>query len=171
MKKAFAFLFLGCTFFCFSQTNTHQLYVNAWQKDSLKDYEGALADIEKAISASGNNDSLHVLHAKVEAETNHPREAFAEVNDIIKHNHAYFDAYMLRGILKAKLGNYEGAILDFNKCIKLNPKNAKAYYNRGLAHANMDEIKQAIKDFSASTDLDPMNPNAWFQKGYWKEIM
>jgi len=154
----------------FSQTNAHQLYLEALVKDSLKDFDGALSDLDKAISLSNYNDTLHVLHAKVEAETNHAKEAFAEVNEIIKHNHTYFDAYMLRGIIKAKSGNYEGAVFDFNKCVKLNSKSAKAYYNRGLAHAYLDEIKQALKDFSVSTDLDAGNANAWFQRGYWKEI-
>src|ERR1035437_5115941 len=165
-KIIFTLFFLVNSFFCFSQTNVHQLYTDALAKDSLKDFDGALTDLDKAITASNNNDTLHVLHAKVEAETNHTKEAFAEVNEIIKHNHSYFDAYLLRGIIKAKLGNYEGAILDFNKCIKLNPKSAKAFYNRGLAHAYFDEIKQALKDFSVSTDLDAGNSNVWFQLGY-----
>jgi tetratricopeptide (TPR) repeat protein len=171
MKRIITLVFFCNSVFCFSQASTHQLYVDALAKDSMKDFDGALTDLDKALSSAGNNDTLHVLHAKVEAETNHSREAFTEVNEIIKHNHSYFDAYMLRGILKAKSGNYEGAIGDFNKCIKLNPKSAKAFYNRGLAHAYMDEIKQALKDFSASTDLDAANPSVWFQKGYWKEIM
>ncbi len=162
-------VFLLCAGICVSQ-NAGQLYAEALIKDSIKDFEGALADLDKAISLEGNNDTLHVLHAKIEAETNHTKEAFAEVNEIIKHNHSYFDAYLFRGIMKAKLGNYEGAVSDFNKCVKLNPKSAKAYYNRGLAHAYLDEIKQALKDFCFSTDLDGTNANAWFQRGYWKEI-
>ena len=153
----------------FSQTSVHQLYLSALAKDSLKDYSGALADLEKAISLQ-NNDSVHVLHAKVETETNHSKEAYVEVNEVIKHNHTYFDAYMLRGILRAKQGNYEGAAFDFNKCIKLNNKSAKAFYNRGLAHAYMDEIKQAISDFTKATELEENYSIAWFQRGYWKEI-
>lgn len=128
-----------------------------------------MADLEKAI-AMKSDDSSHVLHAKVELETNHPKEAYTEVNDVIKHNHTYFDAYMLRGILRARQGNYEGAGHDFDKCVKLNDKNAKAYYNRGLAHAYLDEIKQAIADFTKATELDPNYSIAWFQRGYWKEI-
>jgi len=155
---------------CFSQSTVHELYLSAQAKDSAKDYTGALADLEKAISMEDNNDSLHVLHAKVETETNHIHEAYAEVNEVIKHNHNYFDAYMLRGILRARQGNYEGAVHDFDKCIKLNAKSAKAFYNRGLAHAYLDEVKKAIKDFTAATDIDAKYSIAWFQSGYWKEI-
>ena len=162
-------VFLFFAGICISQ-NTHQSYLSALAKDSLKDFDGALTELDKAIAVSGDNDSLHMLHAKVEAETNHTKEAFAEINTIIKHNHTYFDAYLLRGIIKAKLGNFEGAILDFDKCTNLNPKSAKAFYNRGLAHAYMDEVKQALKDFTTATDLDASYTNAWFQRGYWKEI-
>ncbi len=152
----------------FSQTQ-HQLYVSALTKDSAKDYAGALEDLEKAI-AMKEDDSVHVLHARVETETNHYKEAYVEVNEVIKHNHTNFDAYMLRGILRARQGNYEGATHDFDKCIKLNAKNAKAFYNRGLAHAYMDEVKQAIADFTKATEIDEKYSIAWFQRGYWKEI-
>jgi len=153
----------------FSQTTVHDLYISALAKDSAKDFNGALEDLEKAISMK-ENDSVHVLHARVETETNHIKEAYEEVNEVIKHNHNYFDAYMLRGILRARQGNYEGAVHDFNKCVKLDPNSAKAYYNRGLAHAYLDEVKQAIKDFTKATELDGKYAIAWFQRGYWKEV-
>lgn len=147
----------------------HDLYISALAKDSAKDFSGALADVEKALQMQ-ENDSLHVLHARIETETNHYKEAYDEVNDVIRHNHKYTDAYMLRGVLRARQGNYEGAVRDFTKCIRLDPKNAKAYYNRGLAHAYLEEIRQAIADFTQATELNPEYAIAWFQRGYWKEI-
>ncbi len=152
-----------------SAQSAHELYVSALAKDSAKDYTGALADLEKAMTL-GESDSIHILHAKVETETNHYKEAYSEVNDVLRHNHTNFDAFMLRGILRARQQNYEGAIHDFDKCIKLNPQHAKAWYNRGLAHAYMDEIKQAISDFTKATELDDKYSIAWFQRGYWKEV-
>ena len=153
-----------------SQTTAHDYYLSALAKDSVKDYKGALADLDKALVVSKNNDSLHVLHAKIEAENFNFKEAYAEVNEVIKHNSTYYDAYSFRGIIKAKSGNYEGAIYDFTKSIKLNAISAKAYYNRGLSHAYLDEFKQAIKDFSKAIELDSTYTNAWFQRGYWKEL-
>lgn len=143
--------------------------MSALAKDSARDFEGALQDVEKALQL-GESDSLHVLRARVETETHHYKEAYSEVNAVIRHNHRYAEAYMLRGILRARHGNFEGAIHDFDKCIGLNPKNAKAYYNRGLAHAYLEEIRQAINDFTSATQLDPGYGIAWFQRGYWKEI-
>jgi tetratricopeptide (TPR) repeat protein len=147
----------------------HELLVSAMAKDSAKDFNGALEDLEKALKMQ-ENDSLHLLHARVETETNHYKEAYEEVNDVIRHNNSCADAYMLRGILRARQGNFEGAVKDFNKCIKFNPKNAKAFYNRGLAHAYLEEIRQAIQDFTAATELEANYAIAWFQRGYWKEI-
>jgi tetratricopeptide (TPR) repeat protein len=152
-----------------SSQSAHDLYLSALSKDSAKDYAGALADIDKAMAIQ-EDDSLHVLHARVETETNHYKEAYSEVNDVLRHNHNYADAYMLRGILRARQGNYEGAVHDFNKCIKLNPNSSKAYYNRGLAHAYLDEVKQAIADFTKATEMDEKYSIAWFQRGYWKEV-
>lgn len=162
-------LFLNCTS-VFSQTSAHEYYLSALAKDSLKDYDGAIRDLEKSISLYTDNDSLRVLHARVESEMNHNKEAYQEINQVIKHNHGSYDAYMLRGILRARKGNYEGAVSDFNSAIKINPKSAKAYYNRGLSHAYLEEIKQSIDDFTRATELDPGYSIAWFQRGYWKEI-
>ena len=148
----------------------HDFYLSALAKDSAKNYTGALTDLDKALTVSQNNDSLHILRAKIEAESNNFKEAYAEINEVIKHNSNYFEAYLLRGIIKAKSGNFEGAVYDFTKSIKLNTTSAKAYYNRGLAHAYLDELKLCDKDFSKAIELDSTYTNAWFQRGYWREL-
>jgi tetratricopeptide (TPR) repeat protein len=169
MKFIFHIFFLLFVYTCYSQT-AHDLYLSALAKDSIKNYTGALLDLDKALSVSQNNDSLHILRAKIEAESNNFKEAYTEINEVIKHNGNYFDAYLLRGIIKAKSGNYEGSVHDFTKSLKLNPNSTKAYYNRGLAHAYLDETKLADKDFSKAIDLDSTYTNAWFQRGYWREL-
>lgn len=169
MKYVLHILFLLQVCIASSQT-AHDLYISALAKDSLKDYPGALSDLDKALSVAKDNDSLHILHAKIEAESYNFKEAYAEINEVIKHNGNYFEAYLLRGIIKAKSGNYEGAVHDFTKSIKLNPSSSKAFYNRGLAHAYLDEFKLCDKDFSKAIELDPNYTNAWFQRGYWREL-
>ena len=161
-------LFSICKF-SYAQT-THDLYLSALAKDSAKNYLGALADLDKALTLSQNNDSLHILRAKIEAESNNFKEAYAEINEVIKHTNNNYEAYLLRGIIKAKSGNFEGAVYDFSKSIKLNTTNAKAYYNRGLAHAYLEEFKLCDKDFSKAIELDSTYTNAWFQRGYWREL-
>ena len=113
--------------FSYSQTDVRALYLSALVKDSLKDYNGALTDLDNALANSKNNDSLHLLHAKIEAENLNFKEAYAEITELIKHNSHSFDAYLLRGIIRAKLGNMEGAVHDFTKGLSLNTKNAKHY--------------------------------------------
>ena len=171
LRKCLCFIQLFCCGVLFSQTDTHALYVSALAKDSVKDYTGALTDLDNALVNAKNNDSLHILHAKIEAESLNFKQAYAEINEIIKHNTASADGYLLRGIIRAKLNNLEGAVHDFTKSIKLNPNNAKAYYNRGLAHAYLDEYKKAVDDFSKAIDLLPKYADAWFQRGYWRESM
>jgi len=169
MKYVLHILFLLHVCVASSQT-AHDFYLSAIAKDSLKDYPGALTDLDKALNITKDNDSLHILHAKIEAESNNFKEAYAEINEVIKHNSNYFEAYLLRGIIKAKSGNYEGAVHDFTKSLKLNPNSTKAYYNRGLAHAYLDEMKLCDKDFSKAIELDSTYTNAWFQRGYWREL-
>lgn len=169
MKYVLHILFSFIVCLSYSQT-AHDLYLSALAKDSVKDYSGALTDLDKALNTAKNNDSLHILHAKIEAESFNFKEAYAEINEVIKHNSNYFEAYLLRGIIKAKSGNFEGAVHDFTKSLKLNPNSAKAYYNRGLAHAYLEELKLCDKDFSKAIELDSAYTNAWFQRGYWREL-
>jgi tetratricopeptide (TPR) repeat protein len=171
MKSYFCLIFLFLVAFCYSQTDIHKLYLSALAKDSVKDYNGALNDLDNALANAKNNDSLHLLHAKIEAENLNFKDAYAEITEIIKHNTTSFEAYLLRGIIRAKLGNLEGAVHDFTKSLRLNTKSSKAYYNRGLAHAYLDEFKKCIDDFSKAIEFTPTYTDAWFQRGYWKESM
>jgi len=60
------------------------------------------------------------------------KEAIKDFNKAIELNPKFAEAYLTRGMTKARLQDYTGAIKDYNKALELNPKCAKAYYNRGL---------------------------------------
>ncbi len=146
----------------------HQLLLQAQHKDSLKDFQGALYDLNRALSFELNDTAL-LLRAKVHMENDENREALDDVNRLIHARHQQAEAYYLRGMIKANVHNYEGAVHDFSKSLAIKRDFIKAYYNRGLAHAYLEEYKQAISDFSKAIELDPNYAHAWFNRGYWKE--
>jgi tetratricopeptide (TPR) repeat protein len=73
-------------------------------------------------------------------------------------NPAFFQAYLLRGFLYFKQGEYDKAILDFDKVIALTPSSAKAYAGRGMCYSNKDRFKAAIADLTRALQLDPGFP-------------
>jgi len=59
----------------------------------------------------------------------------------------------IRGLAKAKLGDYKGAISDYNKAIELNPKLADAYYDRGVVKLLLGQKDSGCLDLYKAGEL------------------
>ena len=75
------------------------------------------------------------------------------------------EAYNLRGVQKAELGELESAIADFDMAISLNPGKAGIYYNRGLAKTELNQFNAAIADFDMAISLQPDFAPAYNNRG------
>ena len=82
-----------------------------------------------------------------------------------------FEAVVLRGLIKAKLGKYTGSISDFNKAIELDPEDPIPFYNRGLSLLNIEQYKSSFKDFDRAIELDPEDPIPFYNRGLAKVIL
>ncbi len=147
----------------------HERIVKAISLDSIKEYDAALAELDKVLSTHDNDTAL-AIHGKIYLEKNDTKHALQDIDKVIQHTHTYPYAYFVRGLIKAKSQNYEGAIRDFTRAIKIDAKYTKAYYDRGLAYALMEDYKHAMRDFDKAIELDPLYANAWFSRGFWKDI-
>ena len=59
------------------------------------------------------------------------KKAIEYLNNAIRLQPDYADAYYSRGFAYCDLGQYQSAIKDYNKAIRLKPNDAIAYSNRG----------------------------------------
>jgi len=91
-----------------------------------------------------------------------PKKAIVYLNNAIKLQHDYADAYYTRGIAYGNVAQYQRAIEDYNEAIRLQPNDAVAYYNRGLMYANLGEYWRAIKDYDEAIRLQPDYANAFY---------
>ena len=64
------------------------------------------------------------------------------------------EAYIERGYIYMKRGDWPEALADFNKVIELNPDIAEVYVDRGDLFIKKKENDKALKDFSKAIDLD-----------------
>ncbi|MCC3537228.1 MAG: tetratricopeptide repeat protein [Microcoleus sp. PH2017_25_DOB_D_A] len=83
----------------------------------------------------------------------------------IKLNPNYANAYMGRGIARAKLGDKQGAKADFDQALKIDPNYALAYYNRGLVRDQLGDKQGAIADYDQALKIDPNNAHAYYNRG------
>ena len=120
----------------FAQKNMNLFHVeNAVKKRSLKDYEGALKEINKSIKLGPSPNSID-----------------------------YKASYVIRSQIKEKLNDYRGAIKDLDifityaNEINLEKKELSYWYNEraGLKRLGKD-TKGAIKDSNTAIELDPYN--------------
>jgi Flp pilus assembly protein TadD len=74
-------------------------------------------------------------------------------------------AYVGRGTVYLKLGNFDWAIADFDEAIALGSRDASVYNYRGVAWGNKKNYNKAIADFERAMALDPEDPNSYNNRG------
>jgi aspartyl protease family protein len=135
-----------------------------------KDYDGAIADYNEAISL----DPSQVLTHHVLAYVNRARSYFdkkdydraiADYSEAIKIDPKLAIAYNRRGLAYVNKRDLDRAFADFNEAINLNPNLAAAYNNRGIVHARRNDLDLAFADYSEAIRRDPNNAFAYNNRG------
>ena len=62
--------------------------------------------------------------------------AITQLNEAIRLDPNYAEAYRVRGVANREKGNLDQAIVDYSEAIRLDPKNAGYYYGRSVAYTD-----------------------------------
>ena len=93
------------------------------------------------------------------------RGAIADLNESIRINPNFADAYVGLGKTKFKLGDNQGAIADYTEAIRINPNDNVVYNNRGTAKSNLGDNQGALADYTESIRINPEYAIAYFNRG------
>ena len=85
------------------------------------------------------------------------KKAIEYLNNAIKLQPDYANAYNLRGSAYIGLGQYQLALADINQAIQLNPDDAGYLYNRAAVYSILGLYKRAIEDYNEALRLKPHN--------------
>jgi len=128
-------------------------------KSNLQDYDGAIADFDKATEISPDYATPYYNRAFLKIKLQDNRGAIIDFNKAIALDpkdaipYYYINAYHNRGNAKYRLKEYLGAIADYSKAIALKPTFASAYYKRGLCKTALNQKKAGDLDFSKAKEM------------------
>lgn len=93
-----------------------------------------------------------------------PQTAFEYLNEAIRMNPIFVEAYNNRGALYCNQKQFQLAIRDYDEAIRLKPDYAGAYYGRGFAYAKQNLYQSAIRDFDEAIRLNPDYMKAYYER-------
>ncbi|MEK7487536.1 MAG: tetratricopeptide repeat protein, partial [Planctomycetota bacterium] len=82
------------------------------------------------------------------------QQALEALNEALKRNTKFAEAYILRGEAKLNLNDIPGALLDLQEGIRLQPKNPLSYYLLGSAYLSQKKIEEALSIWEKGLSLN-----------------
>lgn len=116
-------------------------HYRGYEKDTLKDKEGALEDYDKAIALNPNDSDLYNNRAYTLLTIGKLSKALDDVNIAIemKKDGCYYDT---RGQIYMAMDNNIEALKDFDNALSLNNKYREALVNRAQCYRKLAEVEQ-----------------------------
>jgi tetratricopeptide (TPR) repeat protein len=121
---------------------------------------------QEAINALSASDWLEKGHAFDRTNIYNDRiKALEAYSNSIKLSPRSVAAYLARGAVYGKQGEYDRAIADFRRCLRLNPNIAEAYYNLGTIYIWKGQYDRAIRELTRCLQINPGLTSAYHNRG------
>ena len=120
-------------------------------------------EVAKMLSAVDANRKALALWDRVRFVD--PAKAIALLNEAIRRDDRFAEAFINRGVAYAGLGKWRQAIKDYDSAISLEATSSDAFNNRGAAYASLGETQKALQDFEQAIRLNADNAHAYYNRG------
>jgi lipoprotein NlpI len=141
----------------------HDYYNSASSKAAKRDWDGAIADLTKAIELKPNHAEAYYNRGFAKAAERDWDGAIADCTKAIELKPDYAKACYNRGNAKKAKGDFEGAKADYTKAIAVDPKSVWPYHIRGCIRYDLHDFTNALVDFRKALELDPSSDYAHFR--------
>ena len=135
------------------------------RKLKQEDYQGAIAEFDKALVANPNDVNSLYNRAVVNLELENFDAAISDVGRVIELNPNNAVAYYYRGRSYDYLKDYQSAITNYDEAIRLNAEFAIAYHSRGTGYYYLKDYQSAIADYDEAIRLNPELAIAYNDRG------
>ena len=140
-------------------------YGRGTAKGTLKDHQGALADLDKAIERNPQNAEALNNRGNAKLALGDRQGAIADYDSAIILNPHFAGSYNRRGNARYSSGDYLGALADYDMAISLNPQDGATFYSRGLAKHALGDHLGAIVDCNMAISLNPYFAGSYTIRG------
>ncbi|MCM1522412.1 MAG: tetratricopeptide repeat protein [Muribaculaceae bacterium] len=141
---------------------------------TLRDYENAIADLNRAIALTSDFTLAYLIranaeyllsrthHGNAEADPSRPslpggqgavRSAIADLDKVIELSPLMPVAHYNKGVILASEGDFTSALLSLSRAIEIKPDFGEAYYNRGYVYLTLGNKDAAFNDLSKAGSL------------------
>jgi tetratricopeptide (TPR) repeat protein len=135
-----------------------QIRVNrAIARRVVKDWSGALGDLQVAISSLGASATadLFANQGVVLSELGRSEEALQSFDQALALNPHYFDAIRNKGLVLQRLGRYTEALQCFDRALQMQPSHVLLHTDRGNALNALQRYQEARDAHLSSIRIDP----------------
>ena len=141
------------------------LYCNRAQMYCLlKQYDKAIADINRAISLEPKVGLLYVNKAAICLQKEDYPSALQSSNKALALNPKLAEAYLNRGLVYGYLKKYNKQIEDYSSAIALRPNSSGCYLQRARAFRKSGNYKEALLDCNKAVTLCSQDAEAYIER-------
>ncbi|MEM7102492.1 MAG: tetratricopeptide repeat protein [Bacteroidota bacterium] len=141
--------------------------------DELQDFEGAHANLTKAVELNPKYYKAYIARGQVYRRTKRYQEALNDYNYAISLKPEFSDAYNNRGNIYFEMGQDDNALADYAKVAQIEPNEPKAYGNSGAIYARKAQLSsdsnQRNQNFQLA--LENLNRGIQLNPGYADALM
>ncbi len=110
---------------------------------------GLLALLASNAGFSQAKKSPRVYHVEAEEALTkkQPTQALAKLDECLRIDPYFYDAYYTRGLVREQLGELDGALTDYNIYLEMKPDHAEALFSRATLRYKREQYELAKADF------------------------
>lgn len=135
--------------------NTGILFFKVFIQSEYKQYDEALANVERLITMQPDTALNWLMKGQVLESVNKNEEALNAYNKATTLDPKNADAWQNQAGLLAKTNKIEEAIVSYNRAIQLAPGQPVFIYNRGCAYCRKGDYANALADLGKAISMDP----------------
>jgi len=129
----------------------------------LRDPQGAILSIKRAIAIDGDHVDARTLLGYVELEVRGDvAAATKEYRKVIELRPNSPEAHANLAVALKKQGDLDAAVASLNKALEIKPENVGALTTRGSIFAELGKWSEARRDFEQALKIDPRDDGALY---------